>query len=357
VRVYIGSYTSNGGEGIYRFDLDPETGSLAWAETLAGVINPSYLLFSRDGRYLYCVNEVDSYYGRREGALSAFAVEPGTGHLRFLNQQPSGGAGPCHLSLDRGGRFLLAANYGGGTVAVFPLQPDGRLGAAACTVRHEGHGPNPNRQEAPHPHCTAPDPFNRHVLAVDLGIDKVMAYAFDGTSGALRPAAVPFAACRPGSGPRHLAFHPDGRRAYLVHELESIVRHCAYDGKTGALSEVASHSTLPAGHAGENYPSGIEIDGNARFLYVGNRGHDSIVHFRMGPEGDLAFAGSASTRGKFPRHFTLAPGGRLLLAANQRSDSVQVFRIDPEDGSLHWTGHQAHVPAPVCVRIADPAQR
>ena len=352
LHLYIGSYTSNGGEGIYQYSLDPATGVLRREHTLAGVVNPSFLALAPGGRFLYCVNEVESYYGKPEGAVSAFAVEPGSGRLRFLNQQPSLGASPCHLAFDGTGRFALVANYGGANVAVLPILPDGKLEPAIGSHRHEGSGPNPLRQEAPHPHYIIADPFNRHVLAVDLGIDKVMAYALDPERGLLRPALSPFAATRPGSGPRHLAFHPCGRWAYVVHELQARVAHYGYDGKNAALTEVASHACLPEGHAGENYPSGIEFGPAGASLYVSNRGHDSIAHFRVkAADGSLEFAGCVPAHGRFPRHFAIEPGGRFLVAANQRSDSLTVFRIDPATGALDWTGQSETVPSPVCVRF------
>ena len=358
MHVYIGSYTSNGGEGIYQYSLDPASGELKRQRILAGVVNPSYLIIEPKGRFLYAVNEVDSYYGRPEGALSAFAIEPGTGQLRFLNQQPSQGASPCHLAFDRSGRFLLVANYGGGNLAVFPLMPDGSLGPVSFRQAHEGRGPNESRQESPHPHYVSPDPFNRHVLAVDLGADRLIAYSFDAERGSLRPALNPYAASKPGSGPRHLAFHPAGKWVYVIHELEARVSHYAYNGLNGGLSELQSLSCLPPEFAGENYGSAIQVDPDGRFLYVSNRGHDSIAHFSIRPEdGSLALLGCTSTRGKFPRHFTIDPSGRFLLAANQRSDSLSVFRIDPKGGGLEWTGHEISVPAPVCVRVFDPRPR
>lgn len=352
MHLYIGSYTSNGGEGIYQYFLDPVTGTLAREHTLAGVVNPSFLALAPGGRFLYCVNEVESYYGRPEGAVSAFAVEPGNGRLRFLNQQPSLGASPCHLAIDRTGRFAMVANYGGANLAVLPILSDGKLAPAVGSHRHEGSGPNPIRQEAPHPHCVAVDPFNRHVLAVDLGIDRVMAYALDPERGHLRPAEAPFAAAHPGSGPRHLAFHPDGKWVYVVHELQARVAHYAYNRKTGVLTEVATHACLPDGYAGENYPSGLEFHPAGKSLYVSNRGHDSIAHFRVkATDGSLELADCVPTHGKFPRHFAIEPGGRFLVAANQRSDSLSVFRIDSATGALDLTGRTESVPSPVCVRF------
>ncbi|MDB5105056.1 MAG: 6-phosphogluconolactonase [Fibrobacteres bacterium] len=360
MHVYVGTYTSNGGEGIYLYSLDTGTGALRLLKIMAGVVNPSFLAIEPGGRYLYSVNEVDAYYGRPEGALSAFAIEPGTGELRFLNQQPSQGASPCHLSLDHTGRYLFVANYGGGSVAAFPLQSDGSLASAASHIRHQGSGPNRERQEGPHAHCILPDPFNRHVLAVDLGLDRVLSYAFDPERGALRPAAAAGAETKPGSGPRHMAFHPNGKWAYVVHELESRVSRFLYNGMTGALAELESLPSLPpqAAVEGENYGAGIQVDPKGRFLYVSNRGHDSIAHFRIDPEnGSLGFAGCASTKGRFPRHFSLDPGGRFLLAANQRSDSLTVFRVDDATGNLEDTDQAVSVPAPVCVLVHAPLQR
>jgi 6-phosphogluconolactonase len=358
LHVYVGTYTSNGGEGIYHFALNAETGELRRIRTIIGVVNPSFLAIEPSGRFLYTVNEVESYYGKPEGALSAFSIEPSSGELRFLNQQPSRGASPCHLSIDHTGRFLFVANYGGGCVAVFPLEADGRLAPAACHIRHEGSGPNANRQERPHAHCVLPDPFNRHMLAVDLGTDRILPYAFDPDGGALRPAASPPGEAKPGSGPRHLAFHPNGKWAYVIHELEARVSHFQYNGMTGSLTERESVSSLPPGYAGENYGSGIQVEPRGRYLYVSNRGHDSIAHFRIDDEnGALEFSDCVTTKGKFPRHFTLDPTGRFLLAANQRSDSLTVFRVDQATGALEDTGHTASVPAPVCVRVHVPRQR
>ncbi|HKP94855.1 MAG TPA: lactonase family protein [Fibrobacteria bacterium] len=358
LHVYIGTYTSNGGEGIYIFSMNAATGELKRLRTVVGVVNPSFLTLDPEGRFLYTVNEVDAYYGKPEGALSAFAVDPGTGDLRFLNQQPSRGAAPCHLSLDRNGRFLFVANYGGGSVAAFPLRPDGSLASCASHVQHQGFGPNPGRQEGPHAHCVLPDPFNRHLLAVDLGTDRILAYTFDPERGDLRAAMSPSAQAKPGSGPRHLAFHPNGKWAYVVHELESRVSRFAYNGMTGGLAETDSVSSLPPGFEGENHGAGILVDPRGRFLYVSNRGQDGISHFRIDErDGSLEFRGNRPTLGKFPRHFAVDPGGSFLVAANQRSDGVSVFRIDGRTGDLEQTGHGASVPAPVCVHLHVPRQR
>jgi 6-phosphogluconolactonase len=348
LRVYVGTYTSSGGEGIYLFAFDPVTGALSRRKTTIGAVNPSFLALGPQGRSLYAVNEVDTYYGRPEGALSAFSIEPGSGDLRFLNQQPSRGASPCHLSIDHTGRYVFAANYGGGSVAVFPIRGDGGLEPSSFHVDHQGSGPDAERQQGPHVHCVVADPFNRHLLAVDLGCDGVMAYVFDPERGALRTA--PRLRSKAGSGPRQITFHPNGKWAYVVHELEPRLTLYRYNGMTGILSEAQSVSTLPAGAELRNHASTLQVDAKGRFLYVSNRGHDSIAHFRIDEaDGTLAFAGSASTLGRHPRHFTLDPEGRFLFAANQRSDSLAVFRVDPVTGDLENIGAVATVPAPVCV--------
>jgi 6-phosphogluconolactonase len=363
IRVYVGTYTSNGGKGIYLYSLDAETGALRLVKTVVGVVNPSFLALTPDRRFLYAVNEVDAYYGKPEGALSAFAVDPQSGDLRFLNQQSSKGAAPCHLSFDGSGRYVFVANYGGGCVAVFPIEPDGKLGAAVDHVRHRGSGMNPERQAGPHAHCIMGAPGNGHVLAVDLGLDKILAYSFDAGAGKLAPSVHPSTNSKPGSGPRDLIFHPNGRWAYVIHELESLITVYAYDAEKGTLRERQTRSSLPDADAdmdvkgnvsqkspGENYGACLQTDPRGRFLYASNRGHDSIVHFRIDAEdGSLAFAGWVPTGGRFPRHFSLDPEGRFLLVGNQRSDSLVVFRIDPETGAPIPTGFAADVPSPVCV--------
>jgi 6-phosphogluconolactonase len=357
LHVYVGTYTANGGEGIYHFSLDPATGRLTKLKTIVGVVNPSFLALSRDGRFLYAVNEVDAYYGRPEGALSAFSIEPVSGDLSFLNQQPSKGAAPCHLSLDRNGRHLFVANYGGGSVAVFPIGRDGRLEASTCHVQHGGSGPNLARQQGPHAHCVVADAFNRHMLAVDLGADAIHSYPFDPERGALRPPVATVQAA-PGSGPRHLAFHPNGKWAYAVHELQDRLTLYRYNGMTGSLAEERSVSLLPPDATGENHGSGVQVDARGRNLYVSNRGQDGISHFRIdGGDGIPVFAGSVPTRGRHPRHFTLDPTGAFLLAANQRSDSIVVFRVDGGSGALEPIDGETRVPAPVCLVAQAPRQR
>ena len=350
VRVYVGTYTDGASEGIYQLRLDLATGALSREGAPTKAVNPSFLALHPSGRFLYAVNEVGERRGDPGGAVSAFAVDPRTGALRFLNTQPSGGAAPCHITVDKEGRNVLVANYGGGSVAVLPLLADGRLRTASTVVLHEGKSVNPERQQGPHAHSITLDPGNAFALAADLGMDKVLGYRFDGRQGTLSatlPASLP-----PGSGPRHLAFHPDGRRAFVINELLSTVTAFDYDSGTGALSERQTISTLPAGFQGANFTAEVVVHPDGRFLYGSNRGHDSVAIFAIdAASGRLSPAGHRSTRGNWPRHFAIDPTGAYLLAANQRSDSVVVFRIDRATGQLEPVGAPFALPRPVCLRM------
>lgn len=367
-RVYVGTYTTNGGEGIYLYTLDRETGALRLTRTIIGVVNPSFLAMDAAHRFLYAVNEVDAYYGKPDGALSAFSVDSGDGNLHFLNQRPSMGSAPCHISLDKTDRVALIANYGGGSIATFRLDPDGKLGDCISHIRHHGSGPNLERQSAPHAHCILVDPDNRHALAVDLGLDRILAYELDPETGVLDPVAKISSHAKPGSGPRQMVFHPNGSWAYAVHELESLITAYAYDRGTGSLRELGSLPTLripmvnaptpiptrsKEGSKEENYPACVQVDPRGRYLYVSNRGQDSIACYGINErDGTLTFRDCVPTGGKFPRHFSLDPEGRFLIAANQKSDCLTVFRIDAESGLPVPTEYTTKVPAPVCVLMA-----
>lgn len=352
--LYVGTYTNGRSRGIYRCRLDADTGALAVEGVAArGVANPSFLVVDRGQRFLYAVSETAEFEGEPGGGVAAFAIDRRTGDLRALNRQPSRGAAPCHLAVDRGNRFLLVANYSGGNVTVLPIRPDGSLGPPSMQVRHSGSGPNARRQAGPHAHSVTFDPTNRFVYAADLGIDRVMIYRFD--AGELAPADPPWVQARPGAGPRHFAFHPDARRAYVINELDSTVSTLAFDPATGAMREVHTVSTLPAGWTGENSCADVHVSADGRFVYGSNRGHDSVAVFAVDPEGGaLAPVQHQPTLGRTPRNFALDPTGRWLLAANQGSDSVAVFAVDPETGRLSPTGQVAEVPVPVCLRFVLP---
>jgi 6-phosphogluconolactonase len=350
--VYVGTYTGGKSEGIYRLELDAKTGALESRGLVARTRNPSFLALHPGGNFLYAVGELADFEGRSSGAISAFSIDPKTRALALLNQAPSGGAGPCHLVVDSTGRSVLAANYGGGSVCAVEIRDDGSLGRQTAFVQHQGASVNSSRQEGPHAHAINLDPAQRFALVPDLGLDKVLVYRFDPRMGTLEGNDPPAASLAPGSGPRHLAFHPGGRFAYVINELLSTVTAFAYDAGKGTLTEVQTISTLPAGFSGGNTTAEVVAHPSGRFLYGSNRGHDSIAVFAIDAEkGTLALVEHEPTRGKTPRNFGIDPSGRFLLAANQSTDTVVVFRIDPEKGALEPTDHVVEVPTPVCVEF------
>jgi 6-phosphogluconolactonase len=352
-RVYIGTYTQRGSEGIYALRLDLASGSLTPEGLAAKAENPSFLAIHPSGRFLYAVGELGDFAGQRSGAVSAFSIDPSSGRLALLNQKPSHGAGPCHLVVDRAGRHVLVANYGGGSIACLRIEADGRLGDTAAAVQHHGSSVNPRRQEAPHAHSINLDAANRFAVAADLGLDKLLVYRFDAATGALTPNDPPAAAAPPGAGPRHFAFHRGGRRAYAIHEMASTLGVYDYDPERGVLAEVQTVSTLPAGFAGSNSTAEVQVAPSGSFVYGSNRGHDSIAVFAVeGERGTLRLVEHEPSGGKTPRNFGIDPSGKFLLAANQGSDSVVVFKIDPQSGALEPTGHAAAVASPVCVKFA-----
>jgi len=350
--VYVGTYTGGKSQGIYRFHLDLASGRLTPAGVTAGVSNPSFLAIHPNRRYLYAVNEIGELGGAKTGGVTAFSINPQSGDLTLLNQQPSQGGGPCYVVVDRRGKNVLVANYGGGSVAVLPIQEGGRLGPSTAAIQHMGSSANPQRQEGPHAHSINLDRNNRFAFAADLGLDKILVYRFDTTKGTLVPNDPPAASVAPGSGPRHFAFHPNGRSAYVINEMNSTVTAFRYDPKAGVLKEVQTLSSLPAGFKGNNSTAEIQVHPSGKFLYGSNRGHHSIAIFAIDPEtGRLTPVGHQSTEGKTPRNFGIDPTGTYLLAANQDSDRIVVFRIDPQTGQLTSTGHGVDVPMPVCVKM------
>jgi 6-phosphogluconolactonase len=352
LRVYVGTYTQGSkSEGIYRMELDLATGQATRPVLAAKTINPSFLAIHPNQRYLYAVNEVSTFDKKPGGAISAFAIDPKTGDLTFINQQSSGGAGPCHLIVDARGKNVLAANYGGGSICVLPIQQGGRLGKASAFIQHKGSSVTP-RQKGPHAHSINLDASNRFALVADLGLDKVLIYAFDAQKGTLKentPASVSLA---PGAGPRHLAFHPSGKFAYVINEIHSTVTAMRYDPKQGSLEKVQTLSTLPEGVKKGNSTAEVQVHPSGKFLYGSNRGHNSIAIFAIDPvTGKLTPLGHQGEGIKIPRNFEIDPTGTYLLVANQADDSVSAFRIDPKTGKLAATGTVVDVPRPVCVKF------
>lgn len=349
--LYVGTYTEgDDAEGIHVIRFDASTGALQRIGAVNAGANPSFLALHPSALFLYAVNEVTEYRGKATGLVSAFAISPETGALARLNEQLSEGGAPCYVSVDRSGSVALVANYVGGNVAVVPVRNDGTLGAAAHVVQHRGSGPNAERQEAAHAHCIIPDPTNRFALAADLGIDRVLVYRLDLHGATLREAGE--ARLRPGAGPRHLVFHPTLPLLFVANELDSTVSTLRFDAERGALTVLASHSTLPAGWRGANYPADIHVAPDGRALYLSNRGHNSIAVFSVADRpGALSLQQTISTEGDWPRNFALDPTGRWLLVANQRSASVIVFARDPDTGRLTSTPNRIAITNPVCLRF------
>lgn len=350
--VYLGTYTQgeNSGKGIYRSVLDLETGKLSDPVLVAEAQNPSFLEIHPNGNFLYAVSEASG-----AGSVGAYAIDADAGNLKLLNQQPSGGAGPCHVSIDHTGRNLLVANYGSGSAAVIPIESDGRLAEPTGLAQHEGSSVNPKRQSGPHAHSINVSPDNRFAFVPDLGIDKIMIYRLDVEKGTISANTPPCAQVKPGSGPRHFAFHPDRNYAYVINELDCTVTAFAYESASGALTEIQTITTLPSGFDGANTCAEVRVHPGGKFLYGSNRGHDSIVVYRVDlAKGALTFVEHETGDIKTPRNFNIDPTGRFCLVANQDSDSVVVFRIDRQTGALEPTGHRIAVPKPVCIRFLRP---
>jgi 6-phosphogluconolactonase len=352
--VYVGTYTGAKSKGIYVSTLDAATGQLTAPKLAAETVSPSFLAIHPNRRFVYAVNEVGEFNGKPGGAVSAFSLDAATGRLTLLNQQASGGGGPCHIVVDKAGNHALVANYGGGSVTVLPVKEDGRLGEATSFIQHAGSSINPNRQKEPHAHSINLDIANRFAFAADLGLDKVLIYRFDAGQGVLTPNDPPFAKVIPGAGPRHFALHPKGGFAYVINELHCTVAAFSYDPQRGELKEVQTISTLPQGQAVlPNFSTAeVQVHPSGKFLYGSNRGHDSVAVFTIDQKtGTLTHVENQSTRGKTPRNFGIDPTGKYLLAANQSSDNVAVFRIDDESGRLTPAGDVGNVGTPVCVKF------
>ena len=348
--VYVGTYTDKGSKGIYAYRFDPRTGESQSIGPVAETDNPSFLAVSADNKYLYAVNETDHFDGDRAGAISTYAIDRSSGKLTLMQQISSLGADPAHLSLDRTGRYLLVANYTSGNIASFPIANNGTLGQRSSFVQHAGFSVNKERQTGPHAHEIQASKDNRFVFVPDLGLDELLVYRFESESGALSPNSPAFVKVSPGSGPRHLAITPSGRFVYLVNELSSTVIVFSYQADSGQLRELQTISTLPPGFKGENTTAEIAVDAKGKFLYVSNRGDDSIAVFDVNQrDGKLAFVERVPTGGKTPRHFTLDPTGRWLFAENQDSGTVNLFSVDPANGRLTATSHSLNVTSPVCV--------
>jgi 6-phosphogluconolactonase len=343
--AYIGTYTRQKSKGIYVYRLDPKTGTLTSGALAAETSNPSFLAVHPSLKYLYAANENNS------GTVTAFAIDSATGQLKLLNSVSSKGSGPCHVSVDKTGKWVFTANYNNGSAAAFPVKTDGSLGDAAWSVQDTGSSVNKQRQTGPHAHSANLSPDNKFMLLADLGLDQVLVFKLDAAQGTVTPNDPPFAKIAPGSGPRHLAFSTNGKFAYVISEMLCTVTAFRWDAAHGKLDEFQTISTLPVGATGANTAE-IAAHPNGKFLYGSNRVHNSIALFDIAASGKLSMVGVFPSQGKTPRSFAIDPTGNFLFAAHQDSDNVVGFRIDPKTGRLTPTGDVQEVGAPVCVVFA-----
>ncbi len=362
--VYIGTYTEpilfgtgqvlqGKGKGIYTYSFDGRDGGMKSLGMAEGIINPSYIAFGADRATLYAVNELKTWEGEPTGTVSAYRIGSDPSKLRFLNLRATSGTDPCHLALDRSGRYLAAANFRTGSVALYPILHDGSIGERSFFSQHQGASIDSKRQAGPHAHAVIFDLSNKHFLVPDLGIDSIVVYDFDASTGNAslnERASIPVAA---GQGPRSLEYHPSGKFAYLINELGSTVTALRVAGGNPLMEAVQTVSTLPQGYTGSSTCADIHITPAGDYLYASNRGHDSLVIFAVDVRtGRLTSRGHISTHGQIPRNFAIDPTGRFVLVANQDSDNIVVFEINPQDGSLKFTGTEVAVPTPVCVQFA-----
>jgi 6-phosphogluconolactonase len=357
--VYIGTGAGAKSKGIYVFKFAAATGKLTPLGLAVATIDPGFLAIDPSHRFLYAVNEIGNYEGKKLGSVSAFSINHQTGKLTFLNIVESGGAGPTHLVVDKTGKYVLVANYVSGSVAMFPILGNGHLGRASAVLPQTGHSVNPQRQEGPHAHSIYTSPDNRFAISADLGSDQVYVYRFNAATGTLAPNQPPFATVAAGSGPRHFAFSANAKFGYVIQELSWTITAFSYDAQRGALHSLQTISTLPAGFKvkGGETSAEVVVDPSGKFLYGSNRGDDnSIAVFAIDPaKGTLKHVENVSTQGKTPRSFSLDPTGRYLIAANQDSSTLVVYRVDARTGRLTPTGEKQDAPSPTCV-LFEPAE-
>ena len=347
--LLVGTYTSGKSEGIYVYRFNTKTGAAEHVFTTKGISNPSYLAITQSGKFVYSVNENG---GKAPAQISSFAFDKKNGNLTFLNSQLSGGDGPCYVTVHPSGKWVLAGNYSGGSLSAFPVSANGYLQPYSQSIQHTGKSVNTMRQEKAHVHATVFSPDKKYVLVPDLGMDKVMNYRFNmNLEKPLSAAAMPFIKTEPGSGPRHLEFHPNQKFMYLIEELKGMVVGYKYEnGKYSLLQQISSH---PDDFTGVKGSADIHISPDGKFLYASNRGDaNSIAIFSIDKKtGKLKSVGFQSTNGKTPRNFIIDPSGGYLLVANQQSDNIVIFKRDPITGLLTETGNQIEVPNPVCLKL------
>jgi 6-phosphogluconolactonase len=348
--AYVGPYTHrpSTSKGIYAYKYDAKTGKFTSIGLAVETPDPSFVVVHPNHKFLYAVNETG------QGTVSAFAIDASTGMLKALNQTSSKGSGPCHLVVDPSGKWLFAANYNNGSVAAIPVNADGSLGDAASFVQHSGSSVNRQRQSGPHAHEAVLSPDGKVLFVPDLGMDKIMAYRWD-AKGQLTPNDPPFTQIAPGSGPRHMAFSPNGKFVYVVTEMTASVIGFSYDSKKGSLTEMKTYPATPADFTGQKSGAEIAVHPNGKFLYASNRVHNSMAIFTIDAQGALTPAGNVPVPGKTPRHFVIDPSGNFLIVENQDSNNIIIFKIDPQTGGLTPTGDTLEISQPVSLVFA-PAQ-
>lgn len=350
--VYVGTYTGPKSQGIHAFRLDAASGVVEELGLVAETPNPTFLAVHPNGRFLYVANEVGQFDGKPGGGVTGYTIDLASGRLREINRASSVGGGPCHLVVDRTGSQVLVANYGGGSVASLPIDASGRLGAASAFIQHTGSSVNASRQKEPHAHSINVSPDNRFAVAADLGTDRLYVYPFDAKTGLAKEPLASSPRQAPGSGPRHFAFHPDGRHAFAINELLSTITAFRYEARDGRLVPVQTVATLPDGFQGSSTTAEVVVHPGGKFVYGSNRGHDSLAIFAFDAgSGRLSLVGHEPTGGRTPRNFNFDPSGQTLWAANQSTDNLVLFSVDAATGRLRRTGQELKVGSPVCVKF------
>jgi 6-phosphogluconolactonase len=348
--VFISAFASGDKAGIHAFRFDSENGALQPLHRTTDIQNPFFLSVSPDQRFLYAIN-AEKFGGADDEFVAAYALQDRTGRLKKLNQQSARGTASCYLDVDATGKTVVVANYASGSVASLPVKEDGMLGEAATFVQHTGSSIDSERQKGPNAHSIVISPDNRFALAADLGIDKILIYQHDAAKAKLTPnEAQPFAKMQPGSGPRHITFHPNGRHVYVINELANTVTCFDYTPASGTLTEQQTLTTLPDGFGGKSYTADLKITPDGKFLYGTNRGHDSIASYRIAEDGRLTLLSIDPSLGKGPQNLLITPDGRWLLCANMPGNSVVVFRIESTSGKITASGTPVEMPMPSCIR-------
>jgi 6-phosphogluconolactonase len=348
--MYVGTYTApqSSSKGIYAYRFDAKTGKMAPLGLVAETPNPTFLAVHPNGKFLYAINEINEFQGKKAGSVSAYSIDKATGKLTPLNTVSSASPGPCHVVVDATGKAVLVANYAGGSFASFPVQADGKLGEAASFIQETGSGPDKSRQQQPHGHSVVLTKNNKFVLGGDLGTDKVMIFKLDPATAKITPNTPPSAPVKPGSGPRHLAIAPDQKHVYVLSEMASTVTTFDFNPNTGEMKEIGAISTLPDDFKGQSTTAEIMIDAKGQYVYASNRGHDSITVFAVDPKTALLTRiQTVSSGGSIPRAFVLDPSGNYIVAGNQKTDNIQVLKIDHATGKLTPVGDKVSVGAPV----------